>query len=104
MKQLPITILADDIKTTKFSDYDDCAITRAVRRAGIDGVHSGFDHIVDLQGNLIAKLESNGISNRVLNMYHHAHPETYSNFNIDDAQEPEDIHTFITLTEDNEDT
>lgn len=95
MKTIPITILADDIRKTEYTNASDCAITRAVKRLGYPWHHGSMTEIKDQRQHIVAHIP-HGISSRVISMYRHAYPGEYLNGEV---EEPKDIHTTITLTE-----
>lgn len=54
MKTVTLNILAEDIKTTNYSNSSECAITRALNRAGIEAHECGFG-IKTKEGKELAK-------------------------------------------------
>lgn len=44
MKTVTLTVLGKDIETSEYTNYLDCAVTRAIKRAGIEA-HDGVDGI-----------------------------------------------------------
>ncbi len=79
MKTITINILAEDIRTTKFHKGQDCAITRALKHAGIDARHTGFS----IQHNTEFGSFSNpgDLAERVIGMYKFLNPSEIYGFN-----------------------
>lgn len=73
MKTIQITILAEDIRTSSYTNADDCAITRALKRAGLDAfeggsyIKSGLDYIKT----------PDDLAERVKGMYKSLEPEKW---------------------------
>lgn len=47
MKTIELNILAEDIRNTDFYKSKECALTKALKRANIDAVHTGFTSVHD---------------------------------------------------------
>lgn len=45
MKTIELNILAEDIRNTDFYKSKECALTKALKRANIDAVHTGFTFV-----------------------------------------------------------
>jgi len=70
MKTVKLHILAEDIKSTDFIDSTNCAITRALGRAGVDARHTGCT-ISDNETNKVLTTNLNGLEYKVIRMYAH---------------------------------
>ena len=76
MKTITLNILAEDIKTTDYTNSDKCAITRALRRAGL-GAHEGGGGEIwhDSYGSYIKTPVQ--LCNKVRSMYKSLDPEKW---------------------------
>jgi hypothetical protein len=79
-----IKILAEDIRATSYSDPYDCAITRAIRRAGINGYDAVMIVATNVTNKVICGLNEEDYD-LVLAMYAYGDPEMY------DSIEPRDF-------------
>jgi hypothetical protein len=70
MKTIELTILAEDIENTHYVDAENCAITRAFKRAGIDAMDQGL-RIKHKSGEEISI--NHELNTRVLGMYKYLH-------------------------------
>lgn len=66
-----LKILAEDIRTTDFGRYEDCAISKAVERAGYKGFHHDGFHIENDEGKHLNLNSIDDLSMKVLHMYYH---------------------------------
>lgn len=108
MKTLKITILAEDIKSTDYFSSSDCAITRALHRAGRpDLKHCGSMHIgltnPDGDTDYIGQIDQETY-NTVIGMYHHSNKDIKEYLGEHHLAkigriEPRDFEATITLTE-----
>lgn len=73
MKTIQITILAEDIRTSSYTNPDDCAMTRAIKRAGLDAFEGGG--YIELGLDYI-KTPKN-LAERVKGMYKSLEPEKW---------------------------
>lgn len=84
MQELTLNILASDIETTDYMEADDCAITRALVRAGRpDLVDTGL--AISVRGSIIGDLVKLGnptyreLSDKVVSMYEgNSKPEDFT--------------------------
>jgi len=67
MKTIQITILAEDIRTTKYCNFEECAITKALHRAGIKKYEFGGEIGRHILGKTIKT--PNDLSDKVVSMY-----------------------------------
>lgn len=70
-----ITILAEDIYATDYEDIRDCAMTRALKRAGLEGYRDWGIGIVDKAGRVVVPCTLptyREMSDKVVSMYGHA--------------------------------
>ncbi len=78
MKKITLNILAQDILETKYHDQQDCAITRALKRAGVKARDIGRflvpDHLTQRdidRGGFEKVLNPNELGSRVIHMYNY---------------------------------
>ena len=71
MKVITLQILKDDLLNTNFFNSDDCAITRALKRAGYNAHHTGASLRCDKYNNLLLANISQlmKLENKVIRMY-----------------------------------
>lgn len=79
MNKLTLNILASDIKETIFTNSTNCAITRALNRAGKEWSHIGFNQ-VRTEDDLILEVEGmQQLSSKVWDMYNnYTTPEDFT--------------------------
>lgn len=97
MKEVELLILAEDIRNTDYCNSSNCAITRAIKRAGINGVHVGSMLVQDLSTNKQIGYIPLGISTKVIQMYEGAGRMGDPGDII--ALEPVDFTTILTITD-----
>lgn len=72
MPQLKFTILASDFEGTEYTNYDDCPITRALKRAGYNAYDGGLDIVIsseDSEREYIETPEYQALVLKVMGMY-----------------------------------
>ena len=72
MTIITLTILGEDIKTSEYINYKDCAITKALHRAGFPNYFDEGCDISDDKNNVIVSNNNqsyNDLSNKVQDMY-----------------------------------
>lgn len=69
MKTIELQILKEDIMTTTYSDSTDCAITRALHRAGHSELHDSGENIRNRENEIVSISDNHELSDRVVKMY-----------------------------------
>ncbi len=73
MSQITLNILAEDIKTTNYTNCSDCAITRALQRGGYEGWKDTGLSIKNEKGEEVIHYNENpqykNLSDKVVAMY-----------------------------------
>lgn len=107
-----LEILASDILDTSYSNGKDCAITRALHRAGFKNLHDAGVEIVDEYNRLIitdADKDYNALQEKVLGMYSFKDNTDYvleyisgKGARMAPRLEPKDFTVYLDLTKANE--
>lgn len=77
MRKVELQILAQDILISDFTTPQDCAITRALVRAGINARHDGYNIVQGYNPKIINTSSIKDLTEKVLDMYHHESTEYY---------------------------
>lgn len=82
MKKITLEIKAEDIMSSRYLICGDCAITRALHRAGYKDYRDSGIHIIDRNSKTIVA-EGNrtydALANKVIGMYSHKDGKEYTN-------------------------
>ena len=78
MKKITLNILAQDILETKYHNQHDCAVTRALKRAGVKARDIGRFFVLDHttqedinKGRFERIINPDELGNKVISMYNH---------------------------------
>ncbi len=95
MKTITLKVLAEDIKTSRYTNSRDCAIARALKREGIEGSHSSI--AIGINGKYTRL--SDDVNLKIRQMYFHL--DRFANYGDDVTRlgslEPEDFEFAVTI-------
>lgn len=99
-QNITLEIKASDINETWYSDSKDCAITRALHRAGFPDLRDSGKYILNDEDRKVTKPEDKDyyeLGNRVIRMYHYNINKKFPENPYPTVEEPTDFSVTLTL-------